>query len=183
MIPEAPLGEICQVEIPGGRAGLSAAASLFSPSGRWACLPQIQGPVLLSTQGQGLGGSESPHLSDSVQPLRLPVTRAVGAEPQGELWPNGWAWAPPRLLPREGPSPRGQQGGTSEELTKMIAGEITRPADLEEEGRWGTPASSGRPGSSSGALREGGQQSTGQRSRQGAGTRRPWEPGRYRKCT
>ena len=67
MIPEAPLGR-CQVEIPGREGRLSATTSLFSLSEGGHCLPSNTGPYApFLTQGQGLGGSESPHLSDSVQ--------------------------------------------------------------------------------------------------------------------
>ena len=70
MIPEAPL-RARQVEIPGREGWLSAAASLFSSSEAEHCLPSNTGPCApFLTQGQGLGGSESLHLSDSIQ-LRL----------------------------------------------------------------------------------------------------------------
>ena len=58
----------CQVEIPGREGWLSAAASLFSPSEAGHCLLSSTGPCApFLTQGQGLGDSESPHLSDSIQ--------------------------------------------------------------------------------------------------------------------
>ena len=67
MVPETPLGG-CQVEIPGREGWLSAAASLFSPSEAGHCLLSNTGPCApFLTQGQGLGRSESPHLSASIQ--------------------------------------------------------------------------------------------------------------------